>query len=266
MAKKIKIKDFVNFLEIQAGLHGGVPAGYIMGSCGETLTQRLLETFARGQRDYSTADYIKYGAAWLGRRVFDCNGLGEGFIKEKLGIDINKIKEENRARFNFSVWCAGANGADMSKMPKMPGVALFMHTGKSITHVGWLLRELPNGDWEVVEARGVKYGVVVTLYSKRKWNRWGLMNKYFDYSVEEVVVPPVVVPSKPLLKKGIKGFEKEVEELQKLLNAHGAKLKVDGDFGIKTDAAVKAYQKKNKLTIDGKCGPKTWASLKRWVL
>ncbi len=36
---------------------------------------------------------------------------------------------------------------------------------------------------------------------------------------------------------------------------------VDGIYGSKTTAAVKYFQSKNNLTVDGKCGPKTLAAL-----
>ena len=63
-----------------------------------------------------------------------------------------------------------------------------------------------------------------------------------------------------ILRKGSSGDE--VEELQVLLNArYGAGLEADGDFGTKTEAAVKSFQKAHGLTIDGIVGPKTWAAL-----
>lgn len=52
------------------------------------------------------------------------------------------------------------------------------------------------------------------------------------------------------LKLGSKGSE--VVALQKFLG-----LKADGDFGPKTDAAVKRWQKNNGLAVDGIVGPKT---------
>lgn len=63
----------------------------------------------------------------------------------------------------------------------------------------------------------------------------------------------------PLIKKGSKGSA--VLQLQKMLNAKGYKLTEDGDFGSKTEAAVKAYQKANGLEVDGEVGPITWAAL-----
>lgn len=67
---------------------------------------------------------------------------------------------------------------------------------------------------------------------------------------------PVMLPRNPLLVKGNKGYD--VERLQTLLNSHGAKLVLDADFGDKTELAVKAFQRKHKLTVDGKVGPNTW--------
>jgi len=36
---------------------------------------------------------------------------------------------------------------------------------------------------------------------------------------------------------------------------------IDGDFGEKTEAAVKAFQEKYDLDVDGTVGPATWAAL-----
>jgi peptidoglycan hydrolase-like protein with peptidoglycan-binding domain len=49
--------------------------------------------------------------------------------------------------------------------------------------------------------------------------------------------------------------------LQKALNKKGAKLKADGAFGSKTEIALKAFQKKNKIKVDGVAGPSTWKAL-----
>ena len=54
----------------------------------------------------------------------------------------------------------------------------------------------------------------------------------------------------------------EVTELQKLLNQKGNyNLATDGIYGDKTQAAVKDYQQKNNLSVDGIAGNQTWGSL-----
>ena len=63
----------------------------------------------------------------------------------------------------------------------------------------------------------------------------------------------------PLLEQGDKG--PEVRRLQERLNANGAQVAVDGDFGPATDQAVRAFQQARGLEVDGKVGPKTWAAL-----
>ena len=53
----------------------------------------------------------------------------------------------------------------------------------------------------------------------------------------------------------------DVKKLQELLNGNGYSLDVDGRFGPKTQAAVKDYQTKNKLKVDGIVGTNTWGAL-----
>ena len=63
------------------------------------------------------------------------------------------------------------------------------------------------------------------------------------------------------LVKGNKG--EQVKVLQRCLNKLiNAKLDVDGSYGNLTEKAVKAYQKKKKITQDGMCGPVTRAHIK----
>ena len=53
----------------------------------------------------------------------------------------------------------------------------------------------------------------------------------------------------------------EVASLQKQLNAAGYSLAVDGIYGAATDAAVRDYQSRNALAVDGVVGPQTMNSL-----
>lgn len=63
----------------------------------------------------------------------------------------------------------------------------------------------------------------------------------------------------PELSKGSKGAP--VGRSQALLNTFGAGLKEDDDFGAKTEAATKKFQKDHDLTEDGIIGKNTWTRL-----
>jgi len=52
-----------------------------------------------------------------------------------------------------------------------------------------------------------------------------------------------------------------VKQIQTALKAAGYKVTIDGQFGNQTDAAVRQFQKKNGLTVDGVVGRITWAKL-----
>lgn len=75
------------------------------------------------------------------------------------------------------------------------------------------------------------------------------------------------VANEPELREGSTGAA--VQVLQKELNQHGAKpqLAMDGDFGPKTLAAVKAFQFRafGSKGVDGIVGPQTWGALDKPV-
>ncbi len=52
-----------------------------------------------------------------------------------------------------------------------------------------------------------------------------------------------------------------VRVLQRLLVAHGYGMRVDGVFGPLTEAAVKAFQNRRNLSVDGIVGQRTWREL-----
>src|SRR5271166_1325014 len=67
----------------------------------------------------------------------------------------------------------------------------------------------------------------------------------------------------PVLKQGSNSLwpRVTVRSLQYLLNAHGARLKVDGHFGAKTKAAVESFQRSRKLAVTGVVNARTWRRL-----
>ena len=74
--------------------------------------------------------------------------------------------------------------------------------------------------------------------------------------------PPAAAAKEPTMRKGDKSPDGWVEYLQECLNIHGEHVTVDGDFGNGTLKAVKSFQTKNKLMVDGIVGNQTWAALR----
>jgi peptidoglycan hydrolase-like protein with peptidoglycan-binding domain len=63
----------------------------------------------------------------------------------------------------------------------------------------------------------------------------------------------------PLVRQGDR--DHPVKTLQYLLRERGHSVAVDGIFGPKTDAAVRAFQRSAQLAVDGIVGPHTWSAL-----
>jgi len=74
-----------------------------------------------------------------------------------------------------------------------------------------------------------------------------------------VPIPPVEPgpAGRPTLRRGSQG--EFVKRLQRLLS-----LEADGDFGAKTEAAIREFQRQCSLVPDGIVGPKSWVALDRY--
>lgn len=112
-------------------------------------------------------------------------------------------------------------------------------------------------------ADGVQITAVRNVYDKggynaRTWTKHGKL-PYVTYEAAQKTVDVTL----PQVSKGSKG--EAVQALQRLLSTYGynlgSKNPFDGDFGSKTDSAVRGFQKANGLEVDGIVGAKTWAKL-----
>lgn len=261
--KRMPIGKFVS--ELEAALNR--KDGYIMGSKGQNPKKWATNSWWYTQysgKQKTQALYWRENA----ERVWDCNGLAEGLYEDWSGVNIN-----TKARYNYSGWCNPKGTGKIPNKYKVPGAAVFIYSSSSgyITHVGYLYKPVnadkPNGDWWVIEARGVMYGVVKTKLNSRGWNRWGLMTKYFDYDNAEsapVGTKPETTLGDRILKNGSTG--EDVKLLQQSLIRLGydcGKWGADGDFGDATELAVRAFQTDHNLEVDGDFGPLTNAALEK---
>ena len=99
------------------------------------------------------------------------------------------------------------------------------------------------------------------MVKQRTWKHWAKLPfiHYGDTTSTQPAETVTYTLGSRLLKKGSSGAD--VKTLQELLNQLGAALTVDGDFGSKTESAVKAFQKKAGLKQDGKYGDQTHTAL-----
>ena len=159
--------------------------GYIMGATGQNPKNWAADSWWFTQYSGSQKDKALYWREHAAR-VWDCNGLAEGLYKDFSGVSIN-----TRARNNYAEWC-GVKGTGMiPAAQRRAGAAVFWgNTAATITHVAYLDAPVdagnPAGDWYLIEARGVMYGVVRTRLNSRKPGYWGLMDRYFDYGAAAV--------------------------------------------------------------------------------
>lgn len=242
--------------------------GYIMGSRGENPRTGYLDlTVTKVRSSWKETGYYytqysgdqkKAALKWRKNctRVWDCNGMAEGIYEIHTGVNIN-----SKARHNYAEWCDPKGKGQIPVEMRVPGAAIFFGTPASdIHHVAYLVEPVknghPEGDWIVIEAKGVKYGVVQSKLSDRKPDYWGLMTKYFDYSDSEGDVPipaPVEIHlGDRQLMNGCEG--NDVKELQSYLIRLGydcGRWGADGDFGDATEAAVRKFQKNIGHSVTG---------------
>lgn len=242
--------------QLEAALRRG--DGYIMGSKGQNPRKWSKDSWWFSQ--YTTQKQRAKALYWRANaeRVWDCNGLAEGIYEEFSGVNVN-----TKARYNYAQWCEIKGKGVIPAARRVPGAAVFLHSSKSgyITHVGFLDCPMdasqPEGDWYVIEARGVLYGVVRTKLLGRGWNRWGWMTKYFDYGTE-------TKRDEDALKNGDDGdgvcaMQEGLIRLGYDCGRYGA----DGDFGDATEVALRSFQRENALTEDGLFGVETRAAMER---
>ena len=256
MANRMPIAQFV--AQLEAALMRG--DGYIMGSRGQNPKKWAADSWWFTQ--YSGKLKVK-AFYWRehASRVWDCNGLAEGIYEDFSGVNIN-----TKARYNYAQWCGMKGKGMIPAAYRVQGAAVFWgDRAADIHHVAYLYKPVkadkPEGDWYLIEARGVMYGVVKTKLNERKPDYWGLMTKYFDYADAEVdIMEPAL--GERILKNGMEGGD--VKQLQQHLIALGYDLGrwgADGEFGDATEMALKTFQRDHDCDADGEYGPITHAAL-----
>ena len=216
--------------------------GYVLGGQGETYTKQLAEKWGNAKRVGKSKNYFtKDCYRWIGRRVVDCSGM----IVEAIRAYAPDYGDRT-ANYFYTNCCTERGG--IKTLPELAGTIVWKKG-----HIGVYI-----GGGLVIEARGYKYGVVVSQLSTQRWTNWGKL---------EDIVYTATTKAQPVFTRELKYKSPmmrgdDVKVLQTLLAAAeestGA---VDGIFGKKTRQAVKSFQRGHNLKADGIAGEKTISTL-----
>lgn len=172
-----------------------------------------------------------------------------------------------RARYAYSGWC-GVKGEGMIPVERrVSGASVYWgEKAASIHHVAYLDKPVvdgkPDGDWYILEARGVLHGCVRTTLYDRKPNFWGWMDKYFDYETGDYVSDSPELGEITLVigmtdRADVKQMQLNLIKLGYDLGKYGA----DGDFGSKTKGAIETFQQDKNLPITGEYDTSTHTAM-----
>lgn len=113
--------------------------------------------------------------------------------------------------------------------------------------------------WRRAEDREIKCQQVDNASGQKRWTCTRMARPCKPDGAAST--PPAVVyePISQVLRRGAQN--EQVKTLQYLLNEAGFELKIDGDFGRTTEDALKKFQKKSGIRVDGRAGPQTIEAL-----
>lgn len=222
------------------------------------LTQAATNAWARGW-----GDYMRDHAPGVTSGVY----LGSGYVSNNTGRDLSK---------HFSRWW----------YPQYPGAYQVANLhGVDLEKLRALNRSSLIPERRLIAAATSKWPPAVTPWlpatNNTGWAKphlWQFTDNWqgLDASITALTLehlasgnqpqPPPIPKPKPWPGRYLKLTSplmhgSDVTWTQQRCNAHGAKLKVDGQYGPKTRDAVRAFQKAKHLTVDGIVGKATWTAL-----
>ena len=234
---------------------------YWYGTCCYDCTAALLARKAKQYpSSYPESRMSRYKAdIAAGKKCADCIGLIKGYLwTREDGKLVYKLDNRPDKGANGMFTAAKVKGA-IGTLPEVPGLLLY-HSGHAGVYIG---------DGWAIEAQGFSAGIIKTQVSKRNWTHWYVF-PYMDYlnadgtAITEYAGVASATVNRTLSyqegKSMISGDD--VKELQNRLLYLGYDCgEADGHFGPLTSAAVRAFQQKNGLDVDGIVGTQTRAAL-----
>lgn len=222
--------------------------GYIYGATGWICTRARMDQQAAQYPEYANLIY-RYGPRWIGRPCYDCAQLTRTVARE---AGIRLPSGSNSQWMAEGVW---REKGTIQTLPDEAGLFLFTRTGTRMTHTGVTI-----GGGEEIDARGHAYGVVQRRIADTSFTHWARLA--VDDDAPAQAAPEPTGEMRRQLSYGMQG--EAVKTMQERLIEQGYSLApygADGHFGAVTLAAVRLFQRREGLAVDGIVGPKTWAAL-----
>ncbi|MEU4534328.1 peptidoglycan-binding protein [Streptosporangium sp. NPDC023825] len=178
---------------------------------------------------------------------------------------------EQVGQFAYTPWHAGywARKGRFNNTPSKGALAFFNWSGphslNAIDHVGLVIGTTDRGEIITLEGNTTSNGKVG--FYKRYRHRSSIVGFAHPAYVKAGSVKPQPAKTTKYPLAAGKWFgptatdKTNVKRIQKRLGEQGHEVPVDGAYGPKTVTAVKAFQERSNLTVDGLVGPITWAAL-----
>lgn len=209
-------------------------AVYLWGANSEIITKELTDKLYRifGDKTYNKAYYDNKFKEGAGRVGADCSGA----FRPISGFDTTAQGYYDLCKEKGSI----------SKLPLSKVCLVFKRNlSGRMTHIG-----LYCGNGYTIEMKSSKDNCVKEKLKKSRWTHYGIP-AWIEYHKTNPYPEP-----KRTIYKGCQG--EDVKWVQWHLG-----IEVDGNAGSGTDKAIREFQKKNGLVIDGRCGPATREKMKK---
>ena len=155
------------------------------------------------------------------------------------------------------------------------GLAVDIHSASEKKRINWLIANVekfgwswevvPQEPWHIRYVSGDTPTAAVQEYVARNPKPAGAFGTVTEQKVAADAKTANPKPnveeakSKPVLRLGQKGLL--IKQAQRLLGKNGYPCRPDGDFGPKTSATVKNFQKDKGISVTGDVDEATWAAL-----
>lgn len=240
---------------------------YVMGCFGWPMTESNKQR-VKNEYQYNRNKAVTIDAASADTFGFDCVNLIKALLwgwngDAKAAYGGAKYNSNGVPDINDDMMIRECKDVTTDFSDILPGEVVWMQG-----HIGVYV-----GDGLVVECTPIwADGVQVTVLLNKGWQQgngryWTSHGKlpWISYEEEPAEEKPAAKDEGlklPTLQNGSKGYC--VKALQLLLIGYGfscGSYGADADFGGGTETAVRAFQKSNKLYVDGVVGPATWSRL-----